>query len=67
MLLGEMMMQAKLADLYRTIDGRHGNVQTAAVMGRRLVARQHVVTESPRADATRMLGQWLATRRAAAR
>jgi hypothetical protein len=65
MLLSEMTMQTKLEELYRAIDARHGHTRTTTGVRARAVSRHDVVAEAPRADATRILGQWLAARRAA--
>jgi hypothetical protein len=64
-MLDELLVEAKLAERYRTVDGWNGRWRRSAPAGWRAVPRYEPMTERPRPDARRILGRWLAARRAA--
>ena len=67
MLFDELLVEAKLADLYRGRHGWDGGVRADRPAPPWPLPSYEPVTERPRADAVRILVRWLVARRAAVR
>lgn len=64
-MLEELLVEARMADLYRGLHGPSQRTGFDAPVAHRIAARFTPIVERPHPEARRILGRWLLARRAA--